>query len=377
MNLFAADEDSYTSQANDSALSVLIIDDSAVMRTLLKTVVGSDSRIKSVLTAPDGPTALAMIEEALPSVILLDIEMPEMDGLAVLQTIRARHRNLPVIMCSTVTRRGASITLDALAAGASDYVPKPSARKGVSEAIAALKRDLLPRIFALCQSPSHSQKPAESEHRPTPPTSLRRIPKAEMIAIAVSTGGPPALDRVLPALPSDFPLPVVVVQHMPALFTSHLAERLNSRCLLPVKEAEPGAPLMQGAIWIARGDWHLELVPVPAPVQAGPRFSIHLTQTPKNNLCRPSADILFHSASRCFGAGTVAVVMTGMGSDGLEGSRAIRAAGGTVIAQNQETSAVWGMPGAVAKAGLANKVLPLDLLAPEIIRLVTTGQRAE
>jgi two-component system chemotaxis response regulator CheB len=186
--------------------------------------------------------------------------------------------------------------------------------------------------------------------------------------VGVSTGGPAALDIFLPALPAGFPLPVLIVQHMPELFTGLLAERLNSRSKLQVSEAAEGAAVSVGAAYIARGNWHLEVVPAAA---ASARPTLHLSQGPLENYCRPAVDVLFRSAARVYGGGVLAVVLTGMGSDGLNGSRAIREHGGSVLAQDQATSIVWGMPGVVAQAGLAQKVLPLDAIAPEILRMVS------
>jgi two-component system chemotaxis response regulator CheB len=176
------------------------------------------------------------------------------------------------------------------------------------------------------------------------------------------------LDTVLPALPGSFPLPVLVVQHMPELFTALLAERLNARCSLHVREAAEGDPIRPGTIFIARGNWHMEVLAA-AATSAAP--TLRLTQAPPENHCRPAADALFRSAANAYGGGVLAVVLTGMGSDGLAGCRALRAVGSTVLAQDQATSAVWGMPGAVTTAGLAHRVLPLDAIAPEIIRMTT------
>jgi two-component system chemotaxis response regulator CheB len=191
----------------------------------------------------------------------------------------------------------------------------------------------------------------------TPPVAL---------AIGISTGGPAALDVLLPALPTNFPLPVLIVQHMPEIFTRLIAERLDTRCPLRVREASKGEPVSPGTIWFARGNWHMEVV---ASATAGARATLNLNQAPMENHCRPAVDVLFRSAARVYGAGVLAVILTGIGSDGMEGCRMIREQGGTVLAQDQATSTVWGMPGAVTQAGLAHKVLPLDAMAQEIIRI--------
>jgi two-component system chemotaxis response regulator CheB len=187
-----------------------------------------------------------------------------------------------------------------------------------------------------------------------------------VLAIGVSTGGPAALDVLLPELPAGFPLPVLIVQHMPEMFTRLLAERLSRRCPLHVCEAAEGMPATAGSVYIARGNWHMEALPVARP---GAPATIHLTQDPPENHCRPAVDTLFRSTARVYGSGVLAVVLTGMGYDGLAGSRIIREQGGSVLAQDQATSTVWGMPGAVAQAGLAYKVLPLAAIAPEILRV--------
>jgi two-component system chemotaxis response regulator CheB len=189
-----------------------------------------------------------------------------------------------------------------------------------------------------------------------------------VLVIGVSTGGPAALDVLLPTLPGDFPLPVLIVQHMPELFTKLFAERLDGRCRLRVREASEGDPVRKGAILIARGNWHMEVV---AGAYGGAPPTLRLNQGPLENHCRPAVDVLFRSAAAVYGAGVLAVVLTGMGSDGMLGCRMIREHGGAVMAQDQASSTVWGMPGAVANAGLAHRVLPLGDIAPEILRFLS------
>ncbi len=354
---------------------ILIVDDSAVIRSLLRSVLFKDPHLEVAATAADGASALACLETARPDLILLDVDMPVMDGLATLRDLRARGYTIPVVMCSSLTRRGAQVTLEALAAGASDYVAKPLAQASRQEAVDALAADLLPRIHALtrpAQPPSaspaasHSALPFPSlapEHFAANPQSPGAAPS--VVVIAVSTGGPAALETVLPSLPADFPLPVLVVQHMPELFTRLLAERLDSRCSLRVAEAAEDEPVTPGTVFIARGDWHLEVAGADDSA-AHPR--LHLTQAAPENHCRPAADVLFRSAARVYGAGVLAVVLTGMGADGLNGCRLIRHRGGSVLAQDEASSTVWGMPGAVANAGLVNRIVPLTAMAGEILR---------
>ena len=353
-------------------IRVLIVDDSAVMRSLLRSVILSDPALEVAGTAADGASALESIHLDPPDLILLDVEMPVMDGLATLRQLRARRHAMPVIMCSSLTQHGATVTIEALASGASDYVAKPTGHSGREAAARALAQELLPRIHALA---------ANLERRPTtpaaprtllpmppaPPPLLPRVPaKPQVLAVGVSTGGPAALDVLLPQLPQNLPVPVLIVQHMPEMFTRLLAERLSRRCSLRVCEAEEGMTATAGSVYIARGNWHMEAL---AAARPGAPASIHLTQDPPENHCRPAVDTLFRSAALAYGSGVLAVVLTGMGYDGLAGARVILEHGGSVLAQDQASSTVWGMPGAVAQAGLAYKVLPLAAMAPEILRV--------
>jgi two-component system chemotaxis response regulator CheB len=354
---------------------ILIVDDSAVMRSLLRSVVSSDAGLEVVGTAADGETALSAIESIRPDLILLDVEMPVMDGLVTLRKLRARGHKMPVVMCSSLTQRGARVTIEALACGASDYVAKPAGQSGREAATRALSLDLIPKIQALTSQPqalppSAARAPLTAPMGPLPKAQpISAVPLA--LAIGVSTGGPAALDILLPSLPVKFPLPVLIVQHMPELFTRLFAERLNSHCQLQVHEAVEGEPVHAGTIYIAKGNWHLEVV---AGARAGLPPTLHLNQDKLENHCRPAADVLFRSVAAVYGSGALALVLTGMGSDGLLGCRVIRDHGGSVLAQDQATSTVWGMPGAVTNSGLAHKVLPLNAIALEILRLASRSQ---
>jgi two-component system chemotaxis response regulator CheB len=324
---------------------------------------------------------LAAVENLRPDLLLLDVEMPVMDGLVTLKKLRARGHKMPVIMCSSLTQRGAKVTIEALGSGASDYVAKPTGQSGRETATKALAQDLIPMIHALT---SNLQPVAQLATRGLPraplilpvappykPQPISSVPVA--LVIGVSTGGPAALDILLPLLPADFALPVLIVQHMPELFTRLFAERLNGRCRLPAREAVEGEAVRAGTIYIARGNWHME---VQAAIRIGQPPTLHLNQGPLESHCRPAVDVLFRSAAAVYGAGVLAVVLTGMGSDGMLGCRVIRENGGSVLAQDQASSAVWGMPGAVAKANMAHKVLPLNAMVPEILRL-TSRTRSE
>jgi len=368
-------------------MRILIVDDSAVMRSLLRSVVCADPALEVAGTAADGASALSSLGILQPDVVLLDVEMPGMDGLVTLRELRRRGHKMPVIMCSSLTQRGAKVTLEALAGGASDYVSKPAGQANREAAIRALGQDLGPKIRALTSSNQVPQTTSfgqvsgtlgtSSLGGPRTPLLLPSAPaqrpqpiqsRPAVLVIGVSTGGPAALDVLLPALPANFPLPVLIVQHMPELFTKVFAERLDGRCRLRVREAADGDPVRAGAILIARGNWHMEVVPV---ARAGAPPTLRLNQGPLENHCRPAVDVLFRSVAAVYGQGTLAVVLTGMGSDGMLGCRMIREHGGAVISQDQASSTVWGMPGAVTNAGLAHRVLPLADIAPEILRLVS------
>jgi two-component system chemotaxis response regulator CheB len=348
---------------------ILIVDDSAVMRSLLRLVINQDAGLEVAGTAVDGESALSAIETLRPDLVLLDLEMPVMDGLDTLRKLRAQGHRIPVIMCSSLTQQGARVTIEALACGASDYVGKPAGQSDRETAMRALGHDLIPRIYALTSLP-HATLPSAA-HTPWLAPQFKAQPITSTptaLVIGVSTGGPAALDILLPTLPANFPLPVLIVQHMPELFTRLLAERLNSRCSLQVHEGVEGELVRAGSIYVAKGNWHME-------VQAGAHISLPATlrlhQGEPENHCRPAVDALFRSAAAVYGAGVLAVVLTGMGSDGMLGARLIREHGGCVLVQDQDSSAVWEMPGAVSVAGLAHKVLPLNAIVPEILRLAS------
>jgi two-component system chemotaxis response regulator CheB len=360
--------------ASGGRIRILIADDSAVMRSLLRAVVSSDAGLEVAGTAADGEAALGAIETLRPDLVLLDVEMPVMDGLVTLRKLRARGHRMPVIMCSSLTQRGAKVTIEALAIGASDYVAKPAGQSGRETAMQTLTQDLIPKIQALTSQPQlalpgAARIPLLGPMAPFKAQPVESIPTA--LVIGVSTGGPAALDILLPGLPANFPLPVLIVQHMPELFTKLFAERLNGRCPLQVREAVEGEPVCAGSMYIAKGNWHMEVL---SGARIGLPATLHLSQGPPENHCRPAADVLFRSAAAVYGAGVLAVVLTGMGTDGMLGARLIREHGGSVLAQDQASSAVWGMPGSVVNAGLAHKVLPLNAIAAEIVRLASRAQ---
>ena len=491
-------------------IRILIVDDSVVIRKLLTTTLGDVPGMEIVATAALGSIALTKIQQLRPDVVILDVEMPEMDGIETLKRIRKDSPRLPVIMFSTRTERGAAATIEALTSGASDYVSKPSNVGNVLVAMARVRDEMVPKILALTGGTAHAlgpptgapvpaaaaaapprpttkvstdtiarsaateprstaklaldgiPRPAAAEPRPTtkllpltanpagpapaamaalspqaaseprpgtkasassasparppgaatiampvlaapgagePRTTTRSarlsqgvvtvaIPKlaseprapvpwftaarrpVEIIAIGASTGGPNALAAMLTQLPADFAAPIVIVQHMLATFTRHFAERLASQCSIKILEAIAGDPLVAGHAYIARGDFHLLV-----ERRAG-RVFLTMNQGPVENYCRPAVDVLFRSVAQVYGASALAVVLTGMGHDGLAGCSAIRDAGGDVIVQDEATSVVWGMPGFVARAGLASQVMPIEQLGGELRRRVAvTGAR--
>jgi two-component system chemotaxis response regulator CheB len=343
-------------------IRILVVDDAALIRRLICDELTKDPALDVVGTAANGKLALAKLPQLNPDLVILDIEMPEMDGLAALKELRKTYRRLPVIMFSSLTERGATATLDALAFGATDYFAKP-ATGGLDASLEVIRTQLIPAIKAICGR-------AHAACTPIPPTCppIAPAPRApsvvEVLALGASTGGPNALAEIFPLLPPDFPVPIVIVQHMPPMFTRLLAERLTAQCPLKVHEATAGATLQPGQAYIAPGDHHMLVV------RDGAQRRLMLNQEPPENSCRPAVDPLFRSVAQAFGAQSLAVVLTGMGQDGLRGCQMLREAGGQILAQDEASSVVWGMPGAVARAGLADRILPLSLIPNEIVRRV-------
>lgn len=357
-------------------IRVLIVDDSVVIRRLVTHALEQDPQLEVVGTSSNGAIALQRIPQFHPDVITLDIEMPEMDGLETLKRIKRQYSQVRVIMFSTLTERGAGTTMEALSLGADDYVTKASNEGSLDRSMARLREELIPKIkqfFHFSAKTPATSEPARvtsvSSMRPAVPA-VPRLPglqrmamKPKVLAIGISTGGPNALGAILPELPAGFPLPVLIVQHMPPLFTKFLADRLNATCRLPVAEARQNEPVEAGKILIAPGDFHLKVISL------GGRVCVQLDQSPPENSCRPAVDALFASIGAVYGGAVIAAVLTGMGQDGLRGVETLRAQGASVIAQDEASSVVWGMPGAVVNAGLADQVLPLDRVVPEILRL--------
>lgn len=359
---------------------VLVVDDAVVIRKIVTDLLKEDPGIEVVGTAANGRIALQKMTQVNPDILTLDVEMPELDGLETLRELRKTYPKLPVIMFSTLTERGAGATLEALALGASDYVTKPANIGKVTEALQRIREQLIPKIKALCgtaapvPAPRPSPAPARSSLSPSSPlvraSASRNAGLPEVLAIGVSTGGPNALAAIIPLFPADLPVPVVLVQHMPPMFTRLLADRLDQQSKVRVREAAGGEVLEPGVVYIAPGDFHMTVR------RHGTRVVTALNQEPHENSCRPAVDVLFRSVAEVYGPATFGVVLTGMGQDGLRGSEDIRRAGGFVFAQDEETSIVWGMPGFVAKAGLAERIVPLPSMASEIVRRLTRAAAA-
>ena len=375
-------------------IRVLFADDAVVVRKIITDILAEDPDIEVVGTAPNGKLALAKIPQVNPDIVILDVEMPEMDGLQTVKALRKLYPMLPVIMFSTLTRRGAEATLDALSFGANDYVTKPANVGSVSAAMQTVRETLIPKIKLFCAkvlAGSPGKAPALASSKPASaigsasaakaPAPVRVAPpvrlastgvssRIDLVAIGCSTGGPDALAKVIPLIPNDFATPIVIVQHMPPMFTRLLAERLDARSQIRVREAESGQVLKPGTAWIAPGDFHLMLEEIDGKIQT------RVFVGPPENSCRPAVDVLFRSVAACYGGRALGVVLTGMGQDGLRGSEHLTEAGSQVIAQDEASSVVWGMPGFIAQAGLASRVLPLDEVAGEIIRRGHVGRVA-
>lgn len=349
-------------------IRVLVVDDSVVIRRLVATVLEGDPQLEVVGTASNGAIALARVPQLSPDVITLDVEMPEMNGLEMLRELRKTYRDVRVIMFSTLTERGASATMEALSSGADDYVTKASNFGALDRSMEALRGELIPKIKQFFTIEG-SEPPASRAQRPAPVTPLRTGTRPQVVAIGVSTGGPTALGEILPQFPADFPLPILIVQHMPPVFTRLLAERLQAGSKLKIVEAAEGMWVEPGCVYIAPGDYHMRVQ------KAAGRTRIALDQGPQENSCRPAVDVMFRSVEEVYGGAVLAVILTGMGYDGLRGAEILRARDAYVIAQDEASSVVWGMPGAVVHAGLAGAILPLHEVVPEIVRRASAPAR--
>lgn len=352
-------------------IRALVVDDSVIIRRLVTHALGEDPNVEVVGSAANGAIALKMIPLLNPHVVTLDIEMPEMDGLETLRHIRKRYPDLIVIMFSTLSERGAAVTLEALTLGANDYVTKAANSGSLDQSMARLRGELVPKFkqfFSVGNEELTSAPPkptfasAALPVRPRPSNGFRPRVPCQAVVIGVSTGGPPALATVIPMFPSDFRPPILIVQHMPPVFTRLLAERLQTLTKLRVREAENGMVIENGNVYVAPGDYHMKAA------RKGTSIVVILDQSEPENSCRPAVDVLFRSAADVWGGGAMAVILTGMGRDGLRGIERLRAAGSYVVAQDEASSVVWGMPGSVVTAGLADSIVDLKCVVPEIQR---------
>jgi two-component system chemotaxis response regulator CheB len=344
---------------------ILVVDDSVVYRRLVSEELSRDSELEVAGTAANGRIALAKLGQLNPDLVILDVAMPEMDGLETLRELRKTYPRLPVIMFSTLTERGAEATLDALSLGATDYFTKPTDAGSLDGSLRVIREELIPEIKALCAPMGQKVAPAGTAGRVTAAkTSAIGTGAVRVLAIGASTGGPNALAEIFTRLPADFPVPILIVQHMPPMFTKLLADRLSAQSPIRVQEASSGCVLKPGEAWIAPGDYHMIVV------RDGLHYRLLIHQDPPENSCRPAVDVLLRAVAKAFGADSLTVILTGMGQDGLRGCEAVRASGGQVLAQDEASSVVWGMPGYVAQAGLADRVLPLPMVAGEIVKRV-------
>lgn len=350
--------------AGEAPARVAVCDDSAIIRGLLVRALEADPAIEVVGTAANGRELLALQRRTAPDVVVLDVEMPVMDGLAALPALIAADPAVQVVMASTLTTRGGEVTLKALRLGAADYVAKPSAAEGRA-AGEAFRRSLIEKVRALGRVAQRRRAapavPARPRATAVPAPAAMPAAAPALLAIGASTGGPQALFRLIADLGRDFALPVLITQHMPPAFTPILADHISRLGALPCAEAKDGERIRPGRAYLAPGDRHLLVT----GDRAAP--TVALSAGPAENFCRPAVDPMLRSAAAVLGGGVLAVILTGMGHDGLAGARAVVAAGGAVIAQDEASSVVWGMPGAVVQAGLAAAVAPLDALGEEIL----------
>jgi two-component system chemotaxis response regulator CheB len=367
--------------SSEPVCRVMVVDDSLVIRRAIARIFEQAAGFKVVATASNGHMAISALEREPADVVVLDIEMPVMDGLTAIPLLKAVDPAVQIIMASTLTHRNAEISLRALALGATDYVSKPSTEKELNadtfnrellekaRALGAIARSRGVRRAVMPSAPVEEAKPAPALPKPHKAIALRRDPimQPQIIAIGTSTGGPQALFEVIKKMGSGLPQPVVVTQHMPPSFTAVLAEHIARQCSVPCTEAVDNEPLKPGHYYIAPGDFHMLIARHP---QGG---VVNLVKTPAENYCRPAVDPMLRSLVETYGKRVMVVMLTGMGYDGCKGSEVVVNAGGAIIAQDEATSVVWGMPGAVAMAGLCSAVLPLGEIGTAVRRLALKG----
>ncbi len=349
----------------DRSTRVLVVDDSAVVRGMLSKIIGAEPGIEMAGSAPNGLAGIEKAARLKPDIIVLDIEMPVMSGLEALVKLRHDHPKTPIIMFSALTAQGASATLEALSKGASDYATKPTNTGSASTATEQVREDLLSKIRAFAPqraSAGLQRRTTISLAKPVRSLTSRR-PQA--LIMGSSTGGPNALEKVLSAIKAPLPVPILIVQHMPPTFTGVLAKRLDGCCAFPVVEAGHGEKIEPGTCYLAPGGKHLRIVTSRTGI-----VQTDLSEGPKVKSCRPSVDVLFDSAREVYGERLAASVLTGMGDDGLDASLKLAELGVEIIIQEEATSVVWGMPGAIAKAGIASHCLPLEEIHSALTKAV-------
>ena len=370
-------DDRTASRTATDPFRVMLVDDSAVIRGFFRRAMEEEPAIEIVSSVGNGQSAIDALAKAKPDVIVLDIEMPVMDGLTALPKLLAIDPEVKIVMASTLTLANADISLQALSIGATDYIPKPTTSAELHSK-GSFKSELIEKILALGRAkrrlPPEVQPAPEAAAKkaavragsaPSGPVALRKpaILPANFVAIGSSTGGPQALLKVVAGLGPDFDVPVLITQHMPPTFTGHLADHLSKAADREVKEASDGDVVRSGCIYVAPGDYHMVVE------NDGTDVVIRLNQNPPENYCRPAVDVMLRSLAKLYGNRLLTVILTGMGHDGLLGGREVVNSGGTLIAQDEATSVVWGMPGAVANDGLCSAVVPLDTISAKIREL--------
>jgi len=354
-------------------IRVLVVDDAVVIRKMLTEMLSQDVDIEVAGIAANGKIALAKIPQVNPDLITLDVEMPEMDGIETIKEIRKKYPKMPVIMFSTLTQRGAGATIEALSYGATDYVSKPANVGSVMDGFNRIKAELILKIKQYCSAllatPASASVGTSLSSVSVPEPHLGQMTKLvdktfDILAVGTSTGGPNALIDVFSNITKPLGVPIVIVQHMPPVFTEMLAKRLDEKCpSITFHEAQEDMEILPDHAYIAPGGKHLDVV------RKGTSLRAHLHEGPPENSCRPAVDVLFRSVVSVFGARVLGVILTGMGKDGLRGCEAIKEQKGSVIAQDKDTSVVWGMPGYVVQENLADLVLPLDQVANTISKI--------
>ncbi|MEM8985482.1 MAG: chemotaxis response regulator protein-glutamate methylesterase [Pseudomonadota bacterium] len=360
-------------------IRVMVVDDSAVIRGLVSSWVKSEPDLEVAASCFNGLDALRHIRASRAEVVVLDIEMPDMDGLTALPKLIQAAPGVKIVMSSTLTQKNAEISIRALSMGAADYIPKPQSTQEIT-ASSDFRADLIEKVRTLGAASRGLHAPAPAPGRPAAPrpktssaawtkssgaVSLLRLQprRREIIAIGSSTGGPQALSKVLGDIGKRVSVPILITQHMPKMFTAILAEHISKSAGRPCEEAKDGETISNGRIYLAPGDFHMRVV------DKGGRKCLQLSQDPPINYCRPAVDPMFESVAQHYGASALGVVLTGMGNDGADGGRQISQAGGALIAQDEATSVVWGMPGATAHTGACHKVSPLGQVGADIINI--------